>query len=480
MTVRSEGESIPANGTTRALKWGLVGVVLLAPLPVGAVTAVGRGVLELSAVVLGLIWTVDAAIRGTGLPPRSARWGIAGLLVLGALQALPLGSGIVGAISPNAIAERRASIPSGAALRIENRLLGRDSLSLDPRPALSLEPERTASALRTGAALALLLLVAVSVSRVEGARAIATALLVSAAFQSLYGILVLASGHDKIWLWPKEHYLQSATGTFVNKNHFAGLLVAALPCGLALILSEWRRRRSREGRGFRAEVVELFGREGIRTLFLGLLLVVGIAGLLLSLSRAGIVLGIAALGVTIAGRGRHGLRTRLVVAALLLAVAIVPLLQIGADRLTDRYWRSSEDFTRSGGRAVIWRGAWAMGLDYPVTGAGFGTFSTTYPLYRSPEVRLFFSHAHNDLLQVFAEGGALGLLFLAMILAPLAARVVQSCAGSHGILAVGVGAGLAAMLLHALIDFNFHIPSNAAVAAVLGGMLLGLPWQRRS
>jgi hypothetical protein len=36
------------------------------------------------------------------------------------------------------------------------------------------------------------------------------------------------------------------------------------------------------------------------------------------------------------------------------------------------------------------------------------------------------------------------------------------------------------MLLHALIDFNFHIPSNAAVAAVLGGMLLGLPWQRRS
>ena len=40
-------------------------------------------------------------------------------------------------------------------------------------------------------------------------------------------------------------------------------------------------------------------------------------------------------------------------------------------------------------------------------------------------------------------------------------------------LAVGAAAGLSALLLHALIDFNFHIPANAVVAAVLAGLLFG-------
>jgi len=32
-------------------------------------------------------------------------------------------------------------------------------------------------------------------------------------------------------------------------------------------------------------------------------------------------------------------------------------------------------------------------------------------------------------------------------------------------------------MLHSLIDFNLHIPANAAVAALLAGALQGLPWK---
>jgi hypothetical protein len=31
------------------------------------------------------------------------------------------------------------------------------------------------------------------------------------------------------------------------------------------------------------------------------------------------------------------------------------------------------------------------------------------------------------------------------------------------------------VLLHSLIDFNFHIPANGAIAAALAGALAGLP-----
>ena len=465
---------------TSIVKWGLVALVLLAPLPFGAVTAAGRSALEAGTAFLALLWTAGAAVRGTALPPFPVRIGVVGMLALAMLQALPVGTTAVGLASPNAIEVRRVAVPQGEVLAAENEILQRDSRGLEATPALSLEPERTASALRTGAVFAIVLLVSVSVTRVSGARGLATALLISAAFQSLYGIYELASGHDMIWMWPKEHYLDSATGTFVNKNHFAGFLEGTLPCGLALILSEWRRNDRLRGRTVRERLVEMFGRDGARIQLLTVLLVIGIAGLWLSLSRAGTVLGLGALAATIVAAGRHGLRTRLVVAALVLAVAAVPLLQLGADRLTVRYSQTAEDLAVSGGRMAIWKGAVEMGADFPVFGAGFGTFAATFPLYRAPEVRRFFSHAHNDLLQVFAEGGAVGVLLLGLILGPVITRVVRAFTGSEGTLAIGFAAGLVAVLLHALVDFNFHIPSNGAVAAVLAGALLGLPWHRQS
>ena len=39
-----------------------------------------------------------------------------------------------------------------------------------------------------------------------------------------------------------------------------------------------------------------------------------------------------------------------------------------------------------------------MATDFPAVGSGFGTFAVAYPLYRSPEIRLFYRHTHNDVL----------------------------------------------------------------------------------
>ena len=73
-----------------------------------------------------------------------------------------------------------------------------------------------------------------------------------------------------------------------------------------------------------------------------------------------------------------------------------------------------------------------------------------------------------------------GFSFLLLILVPVLRQMTRAIGGAKGPLAVGFACGLVALMLHALVDFNFHIPSNAAVAAALAGTLLGLPWKRES
>jgi putative inorganic carbon (HCO3(-)) transporter len=453
------------------LEVGLCAVVLAAPLPFASVGRGGRLLLEISGTALGALWAVRAALRGVRLPPRPALLGAVGLLLLCVLQILPVGKTVFAAVSPRGAAIRDGVQPEGLALAAESRVLGVSPESLDPEPTLSLAPEATAGALRLGVALCVFLLVATTVAAERGLSGVLLALLVSAAFQALYGTLVLASGHPTIWNVPKRYYVDCATGTFVNRNHFAGFLAAALPGGVALA----RRRLLELPRAAgRQRLLALFGPQGVRALGLTLLTLVGLAGLLLSFSRAGIALGLGSVGITwlVTGRGRLG--RRIVLPLLVLALALVPLAQIGSERLADRYARAAEDFTSEGGRAMVWRDTLEMVAAFPWTGAGFGSFAAVYPLFRSQGVRLLYEHAHNDLLQLAAEGGLVGVLLLALLLASLVPRLLASLRGSSPTRA-GAAAGLSALLLHALVDFNFHIPANAAVAAVLAGLVLALP-----
>jgi O-antigen ligase len=457
------------------MEWGLMALVILIPLPFGAVGAFGRAGLELGALLLALLWLARATFRPTRLPSRLALAGMIGLVLLALVQLVPLGEGTVRLLSPGSARIYDQTTASPEVIEIERRLIETDPLALERPRTLSVDSGATASALRTGIAFFLIFLVAVTVAASRGARGIAAALLLSASFQGLYGILVFASGYNRIWHITKVHYLYAATGTFINKNHFACFLAMALGCGMALIISS----RNRSGRRSAGSVlVRLFSAEQSRNLLLCLLLVMGLAGLLLSMSRAGIALGLGALLLTVLiAWNRASYRLRLGIAAIIVLLAAVPLVKLGTGDLTDRYARSAEHWVAEGGRLIVWQDTLAMGASYPLFGSGFGTFSAAYPSYRSSEVRKFYKHAHNDYIQLFAEGGIVGSLLSLMLLASLLISIAHGLTGKKGKLAVGLAAALALFMLHSLIDFNLHIPANAAVAALLAGALHGLPWK---
>jgi len=438
----------------------------------------GRLGIELGALVLLAPWAVLAARGALPLPGARIVWPLLALVALAVAQALPLGAGAVALVSPRAVEIRAASRPAADIQAAEARLLGADPEHLGGRPTLSMDPEATASAARAGAALVAVLVVAASVTAARGAAGIALALLGSAAFQGLYGLLVLASGSARIWNVPKRYFLDCATGTYVNRNHYACLLAMSLPVATALICRSVDRLPAvAPGAG---ALVRWLRPAPARTLALVLCAAVALAGLLVSFSRAGIALGLGASAATllVAGRRTWSARARVALAAILFALAVGPLLRLGAERLAVRYASSVEDLVHTRGRVVA--DSLELFAAFPVAGCGFGTYAAAYPLVRAPEVRQFYAHAHNDPLEFLAEGGLLGAALLALAALPLSRLLWRALAGAKGTLGVGCAAGVLAIALHGLVDFNFHVPANAVTASVLTGAMLGLPWKRRT
>jgi O-antigen ligase len=449
----------PGSVPVLLLEIGLCALILVAPLPFGSVGRGGRLALELLAFALTALWIFAAMRTRVALPPRSMSIALTGLLAIAAIQLVPVGTGAVSLLSPSAATLRAGLQPV-------------------PEATLSLAPDATASALRTGAALVGILFATTTVVAARGAARLALTALAAAAFQGLYGLLVLASGHDRIWSVPKTAYLDSATGTYINHNHFAGFLAATLPLGVGLVIA--KARRARERSRAKGGLVRTLGPDGSQALLLGLLALTGAAGLLLSFSRAGTALGVIAIAGT-AGVGLRGKTVhRLAAIAIVVAIAAVPLLDLGADRLFARYAIAGEDLRATGGRLDVARDTLRMIAAFPVIGCGFGAFTWVFPAFSSPEVRLHYTHAHNDLLQLAAEGGFPALALLALALLAIARAVVRGVRGTFDPLATGAAFGLAALLVHGLVDFNFHIPANAAIAAVLAGVLFGAPCNARS
>src|SRR3989441_10036323 len=70
------------------------------------------------------------------------------------------------------------------------------------------------------------------------------ALLALGMFEALYGLIQYFTGWQQIFAYVKKFYLEDATGTYINRNHFAGLLEMTFPFTIALALL-WAGKLSR-------------------------------------------------------------------------------------------------------------------------------------------------------------------------------------------------------------------------------------------
>jgi O-antigen ligase len=282
----------------------------------------------------------------------------------------------------------------------------------------------------------------------------------------------------------------TASGTYVNKNHFAALMAM----GLAMVVSLWalelvpryRHHRSRHGHGEAIVVAEeplAHPRLADRQLALNIVHAVAVlllvVALLFSGSRAGIGAGLFAFSLasfalvwrpaSVPARVAFGASA---VAALLFAayIGLTPVLdRFAADQLALGYE----------GRMRISEAAVRAGLDFLPFGSGLGTFADVFRRYQVEGLPGFVDHAHNDYAELFLELGVAGIAAAALLLIAYATRWVQLLRGwplrSLGYLQVGAGLGMLAMLIHGAFDFNFHIPANALYFSFLAGVFFFTP-----
>ncbi|GMQ81790.1 MAG: O-antigen ligase [Rhodothermia bacterium] len=288
--------------------------------------------------------------------------------------------------------------------------------------------------------------------------------------EALYG-LVLYLGGDELGLWAPGQALGTVSGTYVNQNHFAGLMEVTIPVGLGLLV------------GSRPENGGLSGARKVTQLLLtfltgqgGLILfsvLIMFAALILTTSRGAIgalaVGMVFAISIAVWTKGVHARELRLGVIAI--ALVLIAIFWMGAGQFSEKLQSGGLSSNRGDQRELTYR----MVQDSPIVGTGVGTYRWIFPNYKDERFGgYFYEHAHNDFLEVLAEQGFVGFSLLAAGIVLIFFRVVRAFARRGDPLMRGALfatiAGCVSLLVHGLVDFNLQIPANAGFFVVLLGV----------
>jgi O-antigen ligase len=273
---------------------------------------------------------------------------------------------------------------------------------------------------------------------------------------SLFGIAQHFTSDGTIYWFRKITSGGAVFGPYVNRNHFAGFVELTLPVGLALMFF----------RGLRRDLFPLAT----------LLTIVPVGALILSGSRAGIIgLGFEIAALALLARSRRSSSgKRSLLAGLVSLAAVALIVWLGAGKAIERFSILRPGEVSIGRRVSMVRGGTALFLAYPVSGSGLGTLVAVYPKYETAYDGRVVDHVHNDYIELLAEmgvlGGLCGLAFLWILLRDSRASFEAEQGHFSRAIHAGAIAGIAGLLLHSLVDFNLHIPSNAILFLVLSAL----------
>jgi len=267
----------------------------------------------------------------------------------------------------------------------------------------------------------------------------------------------------------------SASGTYANRNHFAGLLEMALAIGIGLLIASLSERRAASWKEFLSDTITwILSPKMILRLSLCILVIalttthsrMGNTAFFSSLLIAGLV-GIAL--------SRRATRNTVV---LLASLVVIDLAIVGSWFGVDKLAQRIEQTTLQDVQQREDPAAYTIPLikDYPLVGAGAGSFYIVFPRYRKESVVDFYDYAHNDYAQTGAELGLVGIGLLGLVVAFSLGAALRAQWVRHDPLMRGMSfaciMGVTAILIHSWVDFNLQIPANAAMFMVL----LALGW----
>jgi O-antigen ligase len=275
---------------------------------------------------------------------------------------------------------------------------------------------------------------------------------------AVFGILQHVTFNGKLYWFREMRYGGIPFGPYVNRNHFAGFIELVLPVSLVpLILGKVRKER---------------------WLLVALFALLPIGALFLAASRGGVVSFCVQIGVLLLlmllrrTGGEHALTS-----GLLLLMALLLVSWLGVKEVLDRFSSLQSLEVTSSKRASMRMDTWHIFLDHPWTGTGLGTLQTVFPAYETYYDGKIVNHSHNDYLEGLAEtgiaGGFCGACFFGALLFVSLRQLLQRDKPFAAALHLSGLVACSGLLVHSLVDFNLHIPSNALLFLLMAHLATG-------
>lgn len=388
------------------------------------------------------------------------------------LQLVPLPPPVLRAVSPTAVA-------------VLNQFDLLFAMQGGAHP-LSIQPALTWQAFGLFVSFAILLAGLTRLLSVTGPRWVIGVVTTISVLIAIVGIAARALGDPSLvyGFW-KPIMPGSPFGPFVNRNHFGGWMLMALPLTIAFVCGGIARGWRHVKPTLRHRVLWFGSAEASRLILAGSAAVIMALALVLTMSRSGMAAFAVSLAVTggvIAWRMDPTPR-RSVAWLYLAALAALVIAWVGVDAIAARWGQTN--WAEFGDRRGAWLDAMGIARRFVWTGAGLNTYGTATMFFQQHDLALHYAQAHNDYLQLWAEGGL--LIGIPAILLTLAAarhiRVRFREDEPHASIwwtRVGAVTGLMAIALQELVDFSLQMPANAALFIVLLAVALHRPAPRGS
>jgi len=413
--------------------------IAITTLAYGTVHNWALALFALSAVGLVFLCALDGfVLRSVRIPVNPLQWPIIGMIVLGAIQLLPL------------------------------RTHDNGGLPFAPVRSLSLDPYATRIViLQVAILLIYFLATTVFVDSPRRLKTLVRTITIFGFLLAVFGLTQSFTSDGSRVYWFRQLTQSTAFGPFLNRHHFAGYMELALALPLGLLLSGSVESYKRPLYAFAAVVMAM--------------------SLVATNSRGGILsLGGELFFVVLVasfdwGKKKDQSRVQRMRAALLragLAFGLVLVLVGGAVLIS-----GPEVFTRflgtpiaddpSTGRGHFWSVTTDVIRAYPFLGSGLGSFSVIYTRYDTRNGLYRLEQAHNDYLQTLSDAGIvgalLGIAFIVILFRRGFARRETHDKFRRGV-STGALAGCFAVLIHSFFDFTLHTTANALLFLILAAL----------
>jgi O-antigen ligase len=409
-------------------------VTIVATLLYGAVDTFALSLLSLATASIFCLWIIHAWREGEFRFSTSLlQIPIIVLIVVGVIQLLPLSA---------------PGLPAGA-------------LNVAPSMAISLDPFATRLfVVRLVSYLIFFAAALTFINSQKRAKRLAVTIAIFGSVLAFFGILQRLADPDAIYgLRPTPQAIPF--GPYVNQHHFAAFMEMTGGIVFGLLL----------GGGMKRD----------RKAFLLIAAILMSIALLFTGSRGGVISFAGVIAFTVAAtyifRGKKSSRNVEPAAArrnftVLTAGAALGLLIIGSvfylgggDSMLRGFGVQQMQTDVSSGRIHYWQVAFEIFKAHPILGAGFDAFGNAFTRYDTLSGAFRVEQAHNDYLQMLADGGLIGFTSVIIFAILLFRNGIRNIASTGDELsrsiAIGAVAGCFGIAIHSFFDFPLRTPSNA-------------------